>query len=140
VGTNHPDADRNRQTIDHLRNNEGRMSYGDHELRFLILHSIGAKTGEPREHPLAYAPVGEAFAVFASNGARKTHPAWYYNLIAHPECRIEVGTENIAVRARVTEGQERETIWTAQKEFEPGFAEYEGMTTRTIPVVVLERV
>ena len=41
--------------------------------------------------------------------------------------------------ARVAEGDEREAIWTKQKQDFPNFAEYEKNTDRTIPVVVLER-
>ena len=50
------------------------------------------------------------------------------------------GTETLAVRARVAEGDEREELWTAQKTAWPQFQGYEDATTRTIPVVVLERV
>ena len=49
-----------------------------------------------------------------------------------------VGTETMAARARVTEGEERDRIWSLQKAEFPAFAEYEGKTSRQIPVVVLE--
>ena len=45
----------------------------------------------------------------------------------------------VDVVARVAEGEERERIWSRQKEVMPGFAEYEQKTSREIPVVVLER-
>jgi hypothetical protein len=44
------------------------------------------------------------------------------------------------VIARVAEGDERERIWTRQKELMPGFADYEERTPRQIPVVILEPV
>jgi hypothetical protein len=44
------------------------------------------------------------------------------------------------MRARVADGEERERIWSRQKEIMPGFADYEANTTRVIPVVFLERV
>jgi hypothetical protein len=44
------------------------------------------------------------------------------------------------VRARVAEGEERERIWSRQKQVMPGFADYEANTPRMIPVVILERV
>jgi hypothetical protein len=53
---------------------------------------------------------------------------------------VEVGTDTFNVIARVAKGQERERIWTAQKERMPGFADYERKTRRQIPVVILERV
>ena len=63
---------------------------------------------------------------------------WYHNLLANAEATIEVGAETKAVRARVTEGDERDAIWATQKERYPGFADYERQTSRKIPVVILE--
>ena len=51
-----------------------------------------------------------------------------------------MGSETYAVKARVAEGDERERIWSTQKERYPGFADYEQKTSREIPVIVLERV
>ena len=53
--------------------------------------------------------------------------------------RIELGTETIPVVARVLEGDEREQVWSRQKAAMPGFADYEAATTRTIPVICLDR-
>ncbi len=58
---------------------------------------------------------------------------------AHPDVRVEVGTETYAVRARVLDPEEREPIWQEQKRRYPGFADYESRTERVIPVVLLER-
>src|SRR5207237_442762 len=106
----------------------------------LLLHNKGAKTGAERVNPLVYQPVGNAFAVFGSKAGASTNPDWYHNLRAHPDTVVEVGTETIPVRARVAEGEERERIWERQKRDNPNFADYETLTTRPIPVVVLERV
>lgn len=59
--------------------------------------------------------------------------------MANPETAVELGEETIMVRARVTEGDERERIWSKQKEDFSNFAEYEAKTSRRIPVVVLDR-
>ncbi len=59
----------------------------------------------------------------------------------NPETEVEVGSERVAVKARVAEGEESEAIWSRHKSEWPLFAEYEAKTTReTIPVVVLEPV
>jgi deazaflavin-dependent oxidoreductase (nitroreductase family) len=105
----------------------------------LLLHSTGAKSGEARVHPMMYQQVGDAWAVFASYAGADQNPAWYHNLLAHPEAKIEVGTETIGVRARVADAAEREPIWATQKQRYPGFAGYEQKTDRIIPVVILER-
>ncbi len=106
----------------------------------LILHTWGAKTGQERVNPVAYQPVGDALAIFASKGGAPTNPAWYHNLKANPDVKVEVGTDTIDVRARVVEGEERAPIWEKQKQLMPGFADYEQKTSRQIPVVLLERV
>ncbi len=107
----------------------------------LLLHHVGARTGEERVNPLVYQQVGDAVAIFASKGGAPTNPDWYHNLRAHPEVTIEVGTDERSVGARVAEGEEREQIWSAQKAIFPNFAEYEQSAgKRKIPVVVLEPV
>ena len=133
--------DWNTKIIEEFRANEGRVG-GPFEGRpILLLHHKGARTGTERVNPVAYQAVGDGFAVFASKGGSATNPDWYHNLVAHPDVSVEVGTETIPVHARVTEGDERDRIWTTQKERWPGFADYDEKTKgiREIPVVVLER-
>jgi deazaflavin-dependent oxidoreductase (nitroreductase family) len=109
----------------------------------LILHTTGAKTGKERVHPLVYQADGDRLVVFASKGGAPQHPDWYRNVVANPDVTVEIGTdagtETVPMRARVAEGDERERLWSRQKELVPGFADYEAKTTRQIPVVVLER-
>lgn len=66
-------------------------------------------------------------------------PGLYHNLIAHPECSIEVGTEHLDVRARELSPDERAPVWEEQKQRYPGFADYEQQTERVIPVMLLTR-
>lgn len=129
----------NEEIIEEFRTNEGRVGGQFVNTPILLLHHKGARTGTVRVNPLAYQTDGDRFVIFASKGAAPTNPDWYYNLRANPEATIEVGTETIPVRAMVTEGEERERLWSAAKEAIPGFVVYEQRTTRTIPVIVLER-
>ncbi len=131
--------DFNQQIIDEFHANGGQVGGMFEHATLLLLHHRGAKTGTERVSPLGYLPLGDDFAIFASKAGAPTNPAWYHNLVANPSTSIEVGTETLRVRARVTEGEERERIWATQKERVPQFAEYEQKTTRRIPVVVLER-
>ena len=84
-------------------------------------------------HPLVHATRGDDIVIFASKAGAPTHPAWYLNLLANPEASIEIGTETRTVRARVAEGDEREEIWSRQKQAMPGFADYEQKTTASDP-------
>ncbi|MEA2499668.1 MAG: hypothetical protein QOH26_2073 [Actinomycetota bacterium] len=131
--------DWNAKIIDEFRSNEGRVGGHFEGHTLLLLHHRGAKTGTERINPLAAQDLGDgAWAVFGSKGGAPTHPDWYFNLLANPRARIEVGTEAKDVTARVAQGAERERIWSKQKEIMPGFADYEERTPREIPVIILE--
>jgi deazaflavin-dependent oxidoreductase (nitroreductase family) len=132
-------ADWNRSIVEEFRANGGVVGGPFEGRTLLLLHHRGARTGTERVNPLAYRPVGDGFAVFASKGGAPTNPDWYHNLLANAEARVEVGTETIDVVARVAEGEERDRIWEDVKREMPGFAEYERRTPRPIPVIVLER-
>src|SRR3954451_19001931 len=132
-------SDWNDKVIAEFRANEGKVGGAFEGAPLLLLHSTGAKSGAERVHPMMYQAVGDGFAVFASKAGADSHPAWFHNLKAHPEARIEGGTETLDVTARGLEEEEREPIWTEQKKRYPGFADYETKTDRVIPVVMLER-
>lgn len=129
----------NLEVIDEFRAKGGRAAGMLRGMPLLLLHHTGAKTGTERISPLVYHTVQGGYAIFASKGGYPTNPDWYHNLVAQPEVSVEVGSETVPVRARVTEGDERERIWSKQKEDFPNFAEYEAKTSRQIPVIVLER-
>jgi deazaflavin-dependent oxidoreductase (nitroreductase family) len=141
VGVDMPEVtDFNQRLIAEFRANRGTVGGPFDGATLLLLHTTGAKTGRERVNPLAYQKVGNSFAVFASKGGAPDNPDWYRNLLAHPKTTIEVGNETIEVTARVASADEREPIWSKQKQVMPGFAEYEVKTSRQIPVVILERV
>jgi deazaflavin-dependent oxidoreductase (nitroreductase family) len=130
--------DWNSKIIAEFRANEGKVGGQFEGAPLLLLHTVGAKSGQPRVNPVAYQDLGDGVAVFASKAGAPTNPDWYYNLLAHPQVTAEIGTETRPFVARVAEGAERERIWAAQKSANPGFAEYERKTTRQIPVVILQ--
>ena len=112
----------------------------------LLLHTRGAKSGVQRLSPLMYLQPDEEgpIYIFASYGGAPNNPAWFHNLVADPETEIEVGDgttiQRLPVRARVVEGEERDTIYAEQARRFPQFAGYEEKTTREIiPVVELTR-
>lgn len=126
--------------IEEFRGNAGVVGGRFQGVPILLLHHQGARSGTWRVNPLAYQPLeGGGWAVFGSKGGAPTDPDWIHNLRANPRARIEVGTETHEVSARIAEGEERDRIWTRQKEQVPGFASYEERTPRQIPVVILQR-
>ena len=132
--------DFNTSIIEEFRANGGVVGGMFEGRDMLLLHTTGQKTGAARTSPLVYQPRSDdSWVIFASFGGAPKDPAWFGNLVAQPDVDIEVGTDTVAVRARVAEGAEREELWEAQKAAIPAFADYEAKTDRQIPVVVLER-
>jgi deazaflavin-dependent oxidoreductase (nitroreductase family) len=132
--------DFNSKIIEEFRANGGKVGGPFEGAPLLLLHTTGARSGRERVNPVMYKAIGDGFAVFASKAGAPTNPDWYRNLVANPRVRAEVGTETIDLTARVAGPAEREPIWTAWKQANPGFADYEAKTSRQIPVVLLERV
>jgi deazaflavin-dependent oxidoreductase (nitroreductase family) len=130
-------ADFNTQVITEFRENGGQVGGMFNGVPLLLLHHIGARSGSDRVTPLAYLEDDGRYAVFASKAGAPENPAWYHNLMTHPETRIEVGGETIEVVASEAQGEERERIYNEQASRMPQFAEYEQKTTRRIPVVLL---
>lgn len=112
----------------------GRMG----QLGVLLLTTTGRKSGKSRTVPLTYTRDGDAYVLIGSKGGAPAHPAWYLNLVAHPDATITVGRAEIAVRARTAEGDERERLWRQMADAYAGYDGYQAKTAREIPVVVLE--
>lgn len=133
-------SDFNTTIIEEFRANGGKVGGNFEGAPLLLLHTVGARTGQQRVNPMMYQAVPGGYAVFASKGGAPANPDWYHNVLAHPRVTAEIGASTVELRARVAEGEERERIWTAQKAAYPGFADYERRTTRQIPVIVLQPV
>lgn len=133
--------DWNKQVIAEFRANGGKVGGYFEGANMILLHTIGAKSGQPRINPLVYTTDGDRLIIIASKGGADSNPDWYYNLLANPVTTVEVGSEQFQVRATpVTEEPERSRLYAKMVEHRSGFAEYEKQTSRKIPVVVLERV
>lgn len=137
------DVDRDawtRNMIADLRANGGTPSSGPLAGRPLaIMTTRGAKTGQDRTAIVTYHRDGDAFIIAATKGGADEHPAWYHNLVAHPEATFEAATETFQIRARETTGEERQRLYDEHARLYPEFAAYPSKTSRVIPVFVLER-
>ena len=112
---------------------------GTGPLQTLLLIHTGAKSGKQRALPLLYQKIGDAYVIIASKGGAPAHPSWYLNLVANPDCEIRVGSKALHVRARTTDGAERQSMWDQMAEFYPPYTDYrERAGERVIPVIALE--
>jgi deazaflavin-dependent oxidoreductase (nitroreductase family) len=139
------EAERNeivrRTCRDHLRQyveSDGEEGYVFRGVTCLILTTTGWRSGEQRRVPLMFSRDGDDYLLVASLGGASEDPYWFRNLVAHPEARIQVKAEHIAVRARAATPEERPRLWSIAAAAYPTYDEYQSRTTREIPVVVLE--
>mgnify|MGYP001807550762 CR=1 FL=1 len=132
----------NDSIIEQFRANNGHVDrFGR---RLLLLHTIGAKSGEPRIAPMMYFDEPEGIFVIASKAGAPENPAWVHNLLANPAVTVERATEHgveeFDATAAPVANELRDTLYARFSERNPGFAGYQENTDRTIPVVQLHPV
>lgn len=131
----------NQPQIEQFRANQGTFTEGMlKDEPILLLTTTGARSGKTRVNPLSYTRDGNRYIVLASKLGSPEHPAWYHNLIAHPIVTVEVGAERFQARASVADQSEHERLFNAHAALMPNFADYQRVTKRVIPVVILERI
>ncbi|MFD9380515.1 nitroreductase family deazaflavin-dependent oxidoreductase [Streptomyces sp. NPDC059999] len=107
----------------------------------VILTAKGARSGLPRTTPLACMPEDDdaSWLLIGSNFGRPGHPAWTGNLIKYPDAEVSWRGRDIAVRARLLQGEERAAAWQAALRFWPPYATYQARIEREIRLFRLER-
>lgn len=114
----------------------GRLSSAG-PLPVALLESRGARTGEPRSNATLYFHDGQRVTIVASKRGWPAHPAWYYNLLAHPD--IVYG--GVPYRAKLVQDEaERRRLWELADRVFPQYADYReeaGRAGRVIPIFQL---
>jgi len=110
--------------------------------RLVVIHSTGAKTGEERLSPVLGLKKGDGWLVAASAGGAPKHPAWYFNLKAHPDVTIEAivddKIEHVAVTATEVPESDYDADWAKFVEASEQFEDYKKTTEgRRMPVLFL---
>jgi deazaflavin-dependent oxidoreductase (nitroreductase family) len=133
----------NDQVIEEFRAGKERIADMFDRSALLLLHTVGARTAQPRTSPVAYFRDGDRYLVVASAAGRDQHPSWYFNLVATPQVTAEVwtddGIDEFEATAVTLEGDERDALWAELTAKAPGFADYQTRTSRVLPVVALQR-
>jgi deazaflavin-dependent oxidoreductase (nitroreductase family) len=134
-----PDVSFNADVIAEFRANDGKVGGPWEHATLLLLHTAGAKSGEPRVNPLGCFDVEDKLLIAGTYGGADINPAWVHNLRANPRARIDIGTQTIDVEARELPPGERDEAWIRLAELAPVFTQYQSKTTRTIPIFELKR-
>lgn len=122
-----------------FRANDGEVGGFFAGMPLLLLNTTGAKTGRRRTTPLTYVLDEYRFIVVAADAGNPRHPAWYHNLLAHPDdLTVEVGVQVFAVRAVVLADAERDAAYERFTSIAPQVMLYQSGTTRRFPVLALE--
>lgn len=132
-------SDWNQQIIAEFRANGGKAAqFGDAPL--VILHTVGAKSGQVREIPLVALVEGDALYVFASKGGAPTNPDWYFNLKANPTITVEYGTDTFTAEVVELPADEAAAKLQAQAALMPQFGAYvTSAAPRVIPAFSITR-
>jgi deazaflavin-dependent oxidoreductase (nitroreductase family) len=133
----------NKGLIAEYRANSGKLSGQFENSTLVLLTTTGAKSGRPHTVPLGWVADGseDRIVLFASNIGAPDHPAWYVNLLAHPEVTIELRDEQFAATASAfREGPEYDRLYQLFTSQMPGTETHQAKTVRKIPMVVVERI
>lgn len=107
--------------------------------RTLLLTTTGRKTGLERTQPLTYLRVEDELVLVASNWGNDYPPAWYLNLVAHPQVRVQLKRDVFdAIATSATPG-ERARLWPQVVAQMDQYARYQAGTEREIPLVLVRR-
>ncbi len=105
----------------------------------LVLNTVGRRSGEPRETPVAWFADGADAKLVVASGGGDRHPDWHANLLAHPDlASIEVpGAEAVPVTPHVLAGADRERAWQLIATANPRMAKYQSKSERQYPIIRL---
>jgi deazaflavin-dependent oxidoreductase (nitroreductase family) len=129
----------NTQIIEEFRANGGKVAmFGD--VPVVILHTIGARSGQLRETPLVALIDDDGMYVFASAAGAPKDPAWYHNLKANPEITVEYGSDSFTARLEELPEDQGQAKIRAQGAIMPQFLEYiDSAAPRVIPAFKINR-
>ncbi len=126
---------------DHVEEYEGSGGTRGTTLRgvpTIVVTSVGAGSGKLRKNPVMRIEHDGRYAAVASKGGAPKNPAWYRNLIDHPQVEVQDETARGDFTARLLAGEERELWWDRALQVWPDYADYQTKTERQIPVFLLE--
>jgi len=131
-------TDWNQQIIDEFRANGGTGQTMGFGRGLVLVHHLGARSGQERINPVANIREEDGSRLIAASKAgAPDNPDWYHNLLAHPDVTIETPDGVEQVHVTDLEGAERDAAWERFKQMSDGFKAYEKKTDRVIPVLRL---
>jgi len=111
-------------------------------LPMVMVHTIGAKSGQPRPIPLLCIRENKSdteFAIIASNFGQAHLPAWYFNLKANPqvECTIRGETKTYLATEADPDSEAYRRYWSIAEKVYVGYPKYKERAGRHIPILIM---
>jgi deazaflavin-dependent oxidoreductase (nitroreductase family) len=103
-----------------------------------VVRTTGSRSSVARDIPLMYVPNGAGVILVASLGGAPNNPAWYHNLVAHPDIEVVVMGETRKLRARVATKDEKTALWPRCVAAYPPYQTYQDRAARDIPLFICE--
>jgi deazaflavin-dependent oxidoreductase (nitroreductase family) len=130
----------NNLVIAEFRANDGRVDSYGFGTNLVLIHSLGARSGVERVNPVASVRDGQDWLIVASAAGSPTHPAWYYNLLAHPHITVETPEGSEQVTAIELAGDDYTAARRLFDALSPTFAEHQELAgSRRLPIFRLLR-
>lgn len=107
-------------------------------VKLALLSHTGRRSGTTYTTPLLFLRDGDRMVFVASQGGLPKHPQWYLNLVATPQCTVQVRSETRHMVARTAEPAERAELWPRLNELYADFDSYQSWVEREIPVVICD--
>ena len=102
------------------------------------LTTVGRRTGHERSVMVGYFEDGPNLVTMAMNGWGEGEPAWWLNLQAHPDARVDLVDGPRLVTGRAARGDEREQLWSRWRETNEHLDAYAARRSTETAVVILE--
>ncbi len=122
-----------------VRMTRGRVDSTFGMIPIVVVSVRGARSGVERKVPLLYFTDKDDVILIASSYGKAKFPAWYYNIKANPEVRLEAMGRAGSYVAHEAESEDRDQLFELAKLVYSGYSEYERRTAgiRRIPVLRL---
>lgn len=123
-----------------MRTSRGRIGSQLGTQTILLLETLGRKSAQPREIPIAYFFFKGKYLIVESNWGKAKHADWYLNLLKNPLAKLTVNGNILSVKAHDAQGDEYLQLWDYVTKKHPPYLDYQKMTSRQIPIMVFETI
>jgi deazaflavin-dependent oxidoreductase (nitroreductase family) len=104
----------------------------------MLLKTTGGRTGKQRSAILGYYEDGPNLVTMAMNGWANGEPAWWRNLLVHPDATVDRPDGSRVVRGRAAVGEKRSRLWARWREMGDDVDGFAKLRSTETAVVVLE--